>query len=87
MSKKKFNMDDFLGKVLVKAVKDKKVDIDVGKLIEVPDVFLHRLDESFLKKTNDAERANKDGRKDEADFIDAVRDASDPTGTLRKRGK
>ena len=83
MSKKKFNMDDFVGKVLLKAVKDKKVDIDVGKLIEVPELFLHRLDEAFLKKTNDAKRAEHA----EADFIEFQKDKSDPSGTLRKRGK
>lgn len=72
--KSKFNMDEFVGKTLVNAIKKKKIDVDVSKLIEVPPIFLDRLDETFMKKTNDAKRQVYYQREDEEALVAAFND-------------
>ena len=72
MSKKKFNMDEFVGKTLVKAIKKKKIDVDISTLIEVPPICLDRLDEKLMKKTNEAKRQVYYQKEDEAELFAAA---------------
>lgn len=75
MAKKpKFNMDEFIGKTLVNALKKKKIDVDVSKLIEVPPIFLDRLDETLMKQTNDGRRQVYYQKEDEEALVAAFND-------------
>ncbi len=73
MAKKpKFNMDEFVGKTLVKAIKKKKIDVDISSLIEVPHICLDRLDETLMKKTNEAKRQVYYQKEDEEELFGAA---------------
>ncbi|MEK0326570.1 MAG: hypothetical protein QQN63_12800 [Nitrosopumilus sp.] len=78
--KPKFNMDEFVGKALVKAIKKKKIDVDISSLIEVPIICLDKLDEKLLKKTNDAKRQVYYQKEDE-EALFAAADHQGWTGT------
>ena len=70
--KPKFNMDEFVGKTLVKALKKNKIDVDISSLIEVPIICLDRLDETLMKKTNDAKRQVYYQKEDEEELYKAA---------------